>query len=61
MTGEKEEAVKWYKKGIAELEKGISIEITGQGNAQTSGQMCIMCGVGLVQPNAPCFLSRRSV
>ncbi|XP_039996101.1 spastin-like isoform X2 [Xiphias gladius] len=31
-TGEKKEAVKWYKKGIAELEKGIAIEITGQGD-----------------------------
>ncbi|XP_040906576.1 spastin isoform X2 [Toxotes jaculatrix] len=30
-TAEKEEAVQWYKKGIAELEKGIAIEITGQG------------------------------
>ncbi|XP_053292674.1 spastin isoform X4 [Pleuronectes platessa] len=27
-TGEKEEAVQWYKKGIAELEKGIAVEIT---------------------------------
>ncbi|XP_029376860.1 spastin isoform X1 [Echeneis naucrates] len=31
-TGEKEEAVQWYKKGIAELEKGIAVEITGQGD-----------------------------
>ncbi|XP_029926856.1 spastin-like isoform X1 [Myripristis murdjan] len=29
--GVKEEAVQWYKKGIVELERGISIEITGQG------------------------------
>ncbi|XP_056147585.1 spastin-like isoform X2 [Lampris incognitus] len=29
--GVKEEAVRWYKKGIAELEKGIAIDITGQG------------------------------
>uniref|UniRef100_A0A8C3AIU4 Fidgetin-like protein 1 n=1 Tax=Cyclopterus lumpus TaxID=8103 RepID=A0A8C3AIU4_CYCLU len=26
-----EEAVQWYKKGISELERGIAIEITGQG------------------------------
>ncbi|XP_034464977.1 spastin isoform X2 [Hippoglossus hippoglossus] len=31
-TGEKEEAVQWYKKGIAELEKGIAVEITLQGD-----------------------------
>uniref|UniRef100_A0A667Z5P2 Spastin n=1 Tax=Myripristis murdjan TaxID=586833 RepID=A0A667Z5P2_9TELE len=30
--GVKEEAVQWYKKGIVELERGISIEITGQGD-----------------------------
>ncbi|XP_022046983.1 spastin-like isoform X2 [Acanthochromis polyacanthus] len=30
-TGEKGEAVQWYKKGIAELERGIAVEITGQG------------------------------
>lgn len=30
-TGEKKEAVQWYKKGISELERGISIEISGQG------------------------------
>ncbi|XP_054455996.1 spastin isoform X2 [Anoplopoma fimbria] len=30
-TGDKEQAVQWYKKGIAELESGIAIEITGQG------------------------------
>ncbi|XP_063056052.1 spastin isoform X2 [Engraulis encrasicolus] len=29
--GHKEQAVQWYKKGIAELEKGIAIEITGNG------------------------------
>ncbi|KAG7230034.1 hypothetical protein INR49_009754 [Caranx melampygus] len=29
-TGEKEEAVQWYKKGIAELEKGIAVELTAQ-------------------------------
>uniref|UniRef100_A0A665WB50 microtubule-severing ATPase n=1 Tax=Echeneis naucrates TaxID=173247 RepID=A0A665WB50_ECHNA len=33
-TGEKEEAVQWYKKGIAELEKGIAVEITGQDRAK---------------------------
>uniref|UniRef100_A0A8C9Y465 Fidgetin-like protein 1 n=1 Tax=Sander lucioperca TaxID=283035 RepID=A0A8C9Y465_SANLU len=30
-TGEKEEAVQWYKKGISVLERGIEVEITGQG------------------------------
>uniref|UniRef100_A0A668UY26 microtubule-severing ATPase n=1 Tax=Oreochromis aureus TaxID=47969 RepID=A0A668UY26_OREAU len=30
-TGEKKEAVQWYKKGISELERGIAIELTGQG------------------------------
>lgn len=30
-SAEKEEAVQWYKKGISELEKGIAVEITGQG------------------------------
>uniref|UniRef100_A0A3P9MBM8 Fidgetin-like protein 1 n=1 Tax=Oryzias latipes TaxID=8090 RepID=A0A3P9MBM8_ORYLA len=30
-TGEKGEAVPWYKKGIAELERGIAVEITVQG------------------------------
>ncbi|KAK5853786.1 hypothetical protein PBY51_014912 [Eleginops maclovinus] len=30
-TGAKEEAVQWYKKGISELESGIAVEITGQG------------------------------
>uniref|UniRef100_A0A3B3YLW1 microtubule-severing ATPase n=1 Tax=Poecilia mexicana TaxID=48701 RepID=A0A3B3YLW1_9TELE len=30
-NGEKEEAVQWYKKGIAELERGIAVEITGTG------------------------------
>ncbi|XP_028324221.1 spastin isoform X1 [Gouania willdenowi] len=29
-TGEKLEAVQWYKRGIAELEKGIAVQITGQ-------------------------------
>ncbi|KAL2086500.1 hypothetical protein ACEWY4_017559 [Coilia grayii] len=29
--GPKEQAVQWYKKGIAELEKGIAIEVTGNG------------------------------
>ncbi|XP_030011256.1 spastin [Sphaeramia orbicularis] len=31
-TGEKQEAVRWYKKGIAELEKGIAIEISLHGD-----------------------------
>ncbi|KAG9344266.1 hypothetical protein JZ751_010935 [Albula glossodonta] len=29
--GHKEQAVQWYQKGIAELEKGIAIQVTGQG------------------------------
>ncbi|XP_051023385.1 spastin isoform X1 [Acomys russatus] len=30
-AGQKEQAVEWYKKGIEELEKGIAIIVTGQG------------------------------
>ena len=30
--GEKEEALQWSKSGIAELEKGIAVEIRGQGD-----------------------------
>uniref|UniRef100_A0A3P8QKC5 MIT domain-containing protein n=1 Tax=Astatotilapia calliptera TaxID=8154 RepID=A0A3P8QKC5_ASTCA len=33
-TGEKKEAVQWYKKGISELERGIAIELTGQAGEQ---------------------------
>ncbi|XP_034408455.1 spastin isoform X3 [Cyclopterus lumpus] len=33
-TGDTEEAVQWYKKGISELERGIAIEITGQAGEQ---------------------------
>uniref|UniRef100_A0A087YNK3 Fidgetin-like protein 1 n=1 Tax=Poecilia formosa TaxID=48698 RepID=A0A087YNK3_POEFO len=33
-AGEKEEAVQWYKKGIAELERGIAVEITGTAGEQ---------------------------
>ncbi|KAF0027308.1 hypothetical protein F2P81_020049 [Scophthalmus maximus] len=33
-TGEKQEAVQWYKKGIAELEMGIAVEITLQAGDQ---------------------------
>ncbi|XP_066863960.1 spastin isoform X8 [Kogia breviceps] len=29
--GQKEQAVEWYKKGIEELEKGIAVVVTGQG------------------------------
>ncbi|XP_072559566.1 spastin [Paramormyrops kingsleyae] len=29
--GQKEQAVQWYKKGILELEKGIAVELSGQG------------------------------
>lgn len=34
MAGEKEEAVQWYKRGIAELERGIAVEITARGNVR---------------------------
>lgn len=30
-VGQKEQAVEWYKKGIEELEKGIAVVVTGQG------------------------------
>ncbi|XP_077352030.1 spastin [Festucalex cinctus] len=30
-TGDKEEALQWYKRGIVELESGIAVTITGQG------------------------------
>ncbi|XP_061546493.1 spastin isoform X2 [Phycodurus eques] len=30
-TGEKDEALQWYKRGIVELESGIAVTITGQG------------------------------
>ncbi|KAF1375913.1 hypothetical protein PFLUV_G00225130 [Perca fluviatilis] len=33
-TGDKEEAVQWYKKGISVLERGIEVEITGQAGEQ---------------------------
>ncbi|CAG6017623.1 unnamed protein product [Menidia menidia] len=33
-TGEKGEAVQWYKRGIAELERGIAVKITGQAGDQ---------------------------
>lgn len=42
-TGDKEQAVQWYKKGIAELERGIAVEIKGQGNVRTS--RCTRCTV----------------
>uniref|UniRef100_A0A8D0LBX5 Spastin n=1 Tax=Sphenodon punctatus TaxID=8508 RepID=A0A8D0LBX5_SPHPU len=31
-TGQKEQAVEWYKKGIEELEKGIAVLVVGQGD-----------------------------
>ncbi|XP_062980367.1 spastin isoform X2 [Elgaria multicarinata webbii] len=31
-TGQKEQAVEWYTKGIEELEKGIAVLVTGQGD-----------------------------
>ncbi|XP_053158583.1 spastin isoform X2 [Hemicordylus capensis] len=31
-TGQKEQAVEWYRKGIEELEKGIAVLIVGQGD-----------------------------
>lgn len=30
--GVKEEAVQWYKRGIADLERGIAVEVTGEGD-----------------------------
>ena len=33
VTGEKEQAVQWYKKGIAELERGIAVELIREGIA----------------------------
>lgn len=33
-AGEKVEAVQWYKKGIAELERGIAVELTGTAGEQ---------------------------
>lgn len=44
VTGEKEEAVQWYKKGIAELEKGIAVELTAQGKQETTNR-CVTCVV----------------
>ncbi|CAL8300123.1 unnamed protein product [Merluccius merluccius] len=32
MTGVKEEAVQWYKKGIVDLERGIAVEVTAEGD-----------------------------
>lgn len=32
IPGQKEKAAKWYQKGILELQKGIAIKITGEGN-----------------------------
>lgn len=37
-TGEKEEAVQWYKRGISELERGIAVEISSQGGVFTTEQ-----------------------
>ncbi|XP_070697354.1 spastin [Pempheris klunzingeri] len=31
-SGDKEQAVRWYKKGIMELERGVAVELTGQGD-----------------------------
>ncbi|TKS85366.1 Spastin [Collichthys lucidus] len=31
-TGDKEQAMQWYKKGIAVLERGIAVKLTGQGD-----------------------------
>lgn len=39
VTGEKEQAVQWYKKGIAELERGIAVELTREGNVHTNIQL----------------------
>lgn len=32
LTGVKEDAVQWYKKGICDLERGIAVENTAEGN-----------------------------
>lgn len=53
MTGDKEQAVQWYKKGIAELERGIAVELTGQGNilkTKSKKQMDMLCVVDVFQP-----------
>lgn len=48
MPGEKEQAVQWYKKGIAELERGIAVEITEQGNVQATVRMCTVVSVDML-------------
>lgn len=46
MPGDTEEAVQWYKKGISELERGIAVEITGQGTVHEQTFDCtgVTCG-----------------
>lgn len=61
LTGEKEQAVQWYKKGIAELERGIAVELTGRGNTQTNVQMYMLCVVDMFSLTLPCFVRRRSI
>lgn len=57
LTGEKEHAVQWYKKGITELEKGIAVELTGQGNTRnTRPDVPPVCCLH-VYPHAPHVLS----
>lgn len=58
MTGEKEKAVQWYKKGIAELERGIAIELTGQGNTQTNAQVYMLCLVDMFYASYFMFCSQ---
>lgn len=47
VAGEKEQAVQWYKKGIAELERGIAVELTRGGSSPTLAWMCGWCMSGL--------------
>lgn len=48
MTGDKEQAMQWYKKGIAVLERGIAVKLTGQGDVQTNVDMYIVCSVDML-------------
>uniref|UniRef100_A0A8C4ZRD5 microtubule-severing ATPase n=1 Tax=Gadus morhua TaxID=8049 RepID=A0A8C4ZRD5_GADMO len=38
-TGVKEEAVQWYKKGIEDLQRGIAVEVTGEGRVRLQDKM----------------------
>uniref|UniRef100_A0A672LPF6 Spastin-like n=1 Tax=Sinocyclocheilus grahami TaxID=75366 RepID=A0A672LPF6_SINGR len=41
--GDKEQAVQWYRKGIAELEKGIRIQVTGAGEMIQDSTVMFLC------------------